>query len=293
VEQGAEEFPNEVLELVRTSFPAPIAMVCRAFLIERAPERRFKRMLDLFEATMLFSVYLLIGVYRSLANQSQSGLKPLSDVLKRKGLKPLTLGEFEALFNRLVGILVQQRDDTSLPRLFQRFRNNNPMVIKHFIDLRNRFAHGGLQGSTAYEQFIRDYEPKLIEMFLGLQFLTETRLVWVEDIKLRGGHYVHVSKLCMGDNPLFRWWEFDAPIPLDREKLWVIKGEEFTQAIPLHPLVIMAHCEECGQEEIFFYNKYEKGNAVYINYFPGHRLTTARYLAELAEVFGRKRVKEG
>lgn len=287
-EQVAEREPKEAwaetLELVRTSFPAPIAMVCRAFLTERIPERRFMRMLHLFEVTMFFSVYLLIGIYTSLVSRGQTGLKSLSSSLRGLGVRGVTLGKLDDLFRRLIGILVQQRDGRDLQRLFQRFYTDRAATIKRFINLRNDYyAHTGLRNSISYEQILREYEPELIELFKSLSFLTDIKLVWVDHHKIQGKHKIHASKLCVGDNPLFRWWEFDAPVLLDCGKLWVIKGEDFARAIPLHPLVIMAPCEECGQEEIFFYNRYEKCGAKYTNYFSGHHLITDRYLAELLE----------
>ncbi|QTA83766.1 Uncharacterized protein dnl_61810 [Desulfonema limicola] len=62
---------NKYLNQVTSTFPAPIAMVCRDFNVQIAPQQKFKRLLDLFEVTMIFSAFVLIFEYVSKTSSNK------------------------------------------------------------------------------------------------------------------------------------------------------------------------------------------------------------------------------
>ena len=87
----------------------------------------------------------------------------------------------------------------------------------------------------------------------------------------------------MGDNPNFLWKELSLPATLECDKFWLVEGKT---ALLLYPLVIEHRCEECGGQEIFFYNRLTQENVSYLSYNCGHRLETAQYVEELKALLG-------
>jgi len=278
----AQEKNEEVFEMVRTQFPAPIAMVCRDFLIQPAPERRFRRMLDLFAVTMHFCLFLLIGSYKLLMEEGVKPLRPLKNLLGYP-LERISLGQTCQALSRLSGALAALGGKRHFGRLFQRFYNHNSSRLERFVELRNRFAHGALENDEAYSQSLIEHMDNLALLFRELSFLGESWLVWVENLKYQEEKYIHRARLCIGDNPNFRWVEFAMHLPLECGHLWVVKDGE---AIPMHPLVLLARCERCKQDEIFFYNRRSGEDFEYLSYVSGHLLLARRHRGEMVELLG-------
>lgn len=278
----AQEKDEEVFEMVRTQFPAPIAMVCRDFLIQPAPERRFRRMLDLFTVTMHFCLFLLIGSYVLQMNEDAKSPRPLRNLLGYP-LERISLGQICQALSRLSGTLAALGGKSHFGRLFQRFYNRNSSRLERFIELRNRFAHGALENSEAYSQALTKHIDDLAQLFRELSFLGESWLVWVENLKYQEKKYIHRARLCIGDNPNFRWVEFAMHLPLECGHLWIVKDGG---AVPMYPFVLLARCERCGQDEIFLYNRRSGENLEYLSYVSGHLLLTRQHRGKMVELLG-------
>ena len=254
-------------------------MICRDFLNQIAPERRFKRLLDLFEVTMTFSAFVLICQCAAQASQGR-GKAPreiLGSALDRvsPGIAVKAVG---CLGGALTG-----RGSSYYGRWFQRFCGRNHELLDIFLKLRNRYAHGALQEGRDYTEIIEERLGDLVTLFSGLRFLTQVMLMQVDTLKFVEGRFVHQARLYMGDNPNFPWQEISLPVPLECDKFWLIDRET---ALLLHPLIIKRRCQECGSQEIFFYNRLAQDNALYLSYNCGHQFETAQYVNELKALLG-------
>lgn len=275
--------PLHFLQDICADFPAPIAMLCRDFLIQPLPDRKFRRLLDLFEVTMHYSLFLLIGGFQVRTSQRD---RPKNFLRDRLGLemKAMTLGRTLMSLPRLAGALSARQD--RLGRLFQRFSNANSENLESLGKLRNRFAHGTLEDPAFYETAWRERVGQLAKVFQGLDFLREFQLIWIEGIKRQGTQFIHKVRVCMGDHPNFPWKDFSAESAFECNWLWSV-AENY--AIPMHPLLVLSRCEQCGQKELFLYNRWDGQKAVYLCPISGHRLITDRYANGLDMLLGLNR----
>lgn len=274
-----EALSDQFFEQVRTQFPAPIAMVCRDFLIEPEPERRFKRMLDLFEVTMRFLFFTFVGIYRGLLPTHMGKAKPLTELLGHDG-REIHLSRSIAAFPRLGKALANYSNKWG--SRVQRWHARNESLLHHFLELRNEYAHGALRSSWAYTKTLQSGEKGLITLFQELLYLQDFQLLWIEALRKEGGCFIHRARLCMGDHPNFRWVEFPCATPLECERLL---GEFKGELIPLHPLILYAWCESCDQKELFLYSRQVGEKLEYLSYATGHVLITEAFTEEMRAVW--------
>ena len=275
-----ETEPGKVpLSWVAADFPAPIALVCRDFLNQLAPQRRLKRLLDLFEVTVTFSLFILVCQYATQMPQEES--KTLKRVLGLV-LDRISPGAAVGAIGRFSGALTG-RGKSYYGRHFQRFYSRNCDSLNAFLELRNMYAHGALQNGESYTEIVEERIGELDNLFKELEFLTQTMFIRVENLKSIEGRFVHQARLYMGDNPNFPWKKVTLPVPLECDKLLLINGEV---ALLLHPFIVEERCEECGSKEIFFYNRLTQENVSYLSYNCGHRFETSRYRDGLATLLG-------
>lgn len=279
VEEQQESRAHEVLLQAASDFPAPIALACRDLVNQIEPQRRFKQLLDLFEAAVTFSAFILICEYNALRSKGKG--KTIRDSLGIT-LDRIYLGGVLNIIERLSGALASQRD-SYYGRRFQRFYGRNRDRLDAFLDLRNEYAHGALQEDEDYTNIVERYIEDLITLLSNLRFMTQAMLVSVDSLKAVKNDLVHRVRVCMGDNPKFARKEISLSIPLECDKLWLITEKN---TLSLYPLIVDRRCKECGMQTIFFYNSLEQENAVYLSYNCGHHFKTAQYVEDLKAVLG-------
>lgn len=274
------EVPDEVLDTVRSSFPAPIAMVCRDFIIQNSAVLKFHRALDLFEIILRFVLFALIGEARVLVPALKAGDKTLKDIVGME-MHEVHLGRVLRVIETLTGLLAGRHG--KLGRAVQRFHSRQRGRLQEIVAVRNRFAHGMLEGEPAYEGTWRSLREELALLIADLLVLGQIRLIWVESIVREGTSFHHQARLCMGDHPNFPQVDITWPEALECRQVWGLLDDA---AIPLHPLLLWAPCPECKQLEVFVYNLWDGEQAEYLSPALGHRFKTAEYAEALGSLLG-------
>ena len=275
---------KRLFQRVLQEYPGPIALTCRDYLIQPEPLHKLWKLLDLFEITLGFCGVLMMAQYRQQVKLSQ-GRRPksLAQVVG-SGCDRIALGTWQWILTRLTGVsgsLGKTRIGTQLHRLLS---ENSGKAIKCLIELRNQMAHSAQRADEAYyQQQLTEAESWLVAIMEGLTFLEDVKLIRVDNLRRRGDQYLHQARLYRGDNPSFPWVYVDLPFPLDCGKLLII---HYGDVLTVHPLLVVERCPECGQEELFLYQRLNGNELLYHSFFTGHNLPTAKHRTEIADLLG-------
>jgi len=263
---------------VCSDLPAPIALVYLDYLHRQEPFEKFRRLLDLFEVTVCFIGVLLLSQLRALAGSRTPARLHSADLR----LQETSLGLWIVAWEKLPGLCASLGKSEYAPKL-QRLYTQEVDRLGAFLELRNTFAHGAIRDDRDYAEALERYDLDIRHLLSQLDFLAQVRLVRVKDLKMRDGHFIHLARLYVGDNPNFPWGHITLDAPLECEQVLLLKGAD---VLSLHPLLVVETCPACKQEELFFYQKLEDDHMSYISYHTDHRLITDRYRTDFQQATG-------
>lgn len=273
-----------LFQRVLREYPGPIALTCRDYLIQPEPLYKLRKLLDLFEATLGFCGVLMMAQYRQQV-ELYPGRQPksLAQVVGG-GCDRIALGTWHWILTRLTGVS-GSLGKTSIGRQLHRFLGGESgKAIERLIELRNQMAHSAQRADEAYyRQQLAEAESWLAVIVGELTFLGDLMLIRVDNLRRRGDRYLHQARLYRGDNPGFPWIYIDLHSPLDCGKLLII---HHGVVLTVHPLLVVERCPECGQEELFLYQRLDGDELTYHAFSSGHTLVTAKYRAEIADLLG-------
>ncbi|MGQ9628513.1 MAG: hypothetical protein ACUVV0_16605 [Anaerolineae bacterium] len=272
---------NQLVETICQDFPAPIALVYLDYLRRQEPLEKFQRLLDLFEVTVCFIGILLLSQLRALAGD-QTPAKLRSAVLNLQGT---SLGLWLVVWERLPGLcasLGKGLYTSKLQSLYARQRER----LAAFRDLRNSFAHGALRDEQSYMRELERYDPEIHALLSDLRFLSGVQMVKVKTMKKQQERFIHRARLYKGDNTNFPWVDILLDFPLECDKVLVFQ-DSYSFVLSLHPFVVVESCPDCGgDEEIFFYQKFNADALIYLSFYKDHRLLTSEYIDEFQQIIG-------
>lgn len=270
---------NQLAETICQDFPAPIAMVYLDYLRRQKPLEKFRRLLDLFEVMVYFISALLLSQLYALAGE-QTPVKLRSAKLN---LKETSLGLWIVIWEKLPALCAGFAKNPYISKaqsLYARQRER----LETFRALRNEFAHGALRDEQSYIQALKLSDPEIHTLLLDLKFLSKIRMVKVESLKRQEGRFVHQARLYKGDNPNFPWVSIPLDFPLECDKVLVFQD---SYVLSLHPFIVVESCPDCGgDEEIFFYQKFDADALIYLSFYKDHRLLTSEYIDEFQQIIG-------
>jgi hypothetical protein len=279
-----EDVREQLFHLILQNYPAPIALTCRDYLIQPEPPHKLRRLLDLFEVTLGFCGVLMIAQYCQQVESAQGRQpKSLAQVVGG-GCSRTTLGTWQWILIRLTGVS-GSLGKTSIGRQLHRFLGGKSgKAIERLIELRNQMAHSAQRADEAYyRQQLAEAESWLFAIMEGLTFLADVNLIQVNNLRKQEQQYLHQARLYRGDNPTFPWIDIELPFSLECGKLLIIHHDSVLTA---HPLLVVERCPECGQEELFLYQRIEGDELFYHSFFTGHNLPTAKHRADIAALLG-------
>jgi len=263
---------------LRTNFPAPIALVYLDYSRRLEPLERFRRLLDLFEVTVAFIGVLLLAQLRALAGAKASEKLRSADLR----LVEMTLGRWLVIWKRLPG-LCSALGKSYYARKLQSLYVQEHSRLAAFSQLRNAFSHGAIRSEQAYAEMVERYQDDIRHFLSSLDFLAETRLVRVRDLRVKGKRFIHRARMYMGDNPNFPWKQIVLDSPLECEQVLILHS---SGVLSLHPFLVVEICPECGQEELFIYQRLEDDHMSFLSYYSDHRLVTAQYREDFRQATG-------
>lgn len=274
----------QLLHRVMTDYPGPIAITCRDYLFQREPLHKLNRLLDLFELSLGFCGVLMMAQYQQqLQDQRQGQGKSLAQAVGAS-CKRMSLGNWRWVLGRLTGLSGSLGRTPVGSQLHEFIGSDTGGAVESLIELRNHLAHSALQANPGfYAQRLQEADQQLLKVMSGLSFLADLQLIRVSTLQREGGMYLHEAKLYRGDNPYFPWTTLRLSHALDTHRLLVLYRQ---LELPVYPLLIAAHCPECGQEEVFLYQEVSGDEVIYHSATSGHRLQTTQSRSELRSLLG-------
>ena len=253
-------------ETVDQKFPFPLAYCFRSMQSELSWTRKFYLMLELFEAIIKYTTFVLIA---TLPQAVEPHFEQTSNLLNKLSI-PATGDWHSACF----GLLRTLRKSSS-PMFVKSFLDAlTPAIIKrayeaseHFVGLRNDTrGHGTLEHDPKYQQL---YEENLDRLQILLEFtapLANYQLIKVgENLRQRRGHSTFPAKLMMGSNSIFPVKQYETAERVDTDCL--LQDPITQKYLSLYPWLIVAPCKECHREVLFLYDKI-KDNQIIIREYP-------------------------
>ncbi len=292
-------------------YPFPIAVTYLNADNVREPVGAHDQRLRLFEVTLKFLSSIAIAQYVHDRLDDQRVRRVL------RGLVRPSLGQWNAFLREVLNAYrrAKRLDDMLIPELYDAYnkkRSDRPAMARAYneivnflqgrtdssvrsvslrqfcdamISYRNKtVGHGAI---TRYhcERFNEPLFAALEEMLEHLSFLKEHRLVYIEEVRVRRGHYTHEMMSFMGSTPPSRMRE--AYVTDDQseyrveEQLYLCAREENVPMLSLHPLVI------AWQGDILFLNESERERGIeYLSYQSGQIKKPDRLLEDFKEILG-------
>jgi hypothetical protein len=281
---AVEDARELLFQQVRRDYPGPIALTFRDYLIQPEPLHKLQRLLDSFEISLGFCGVLMMAQYCQQVKSAQGRQpKSLAQVLG-SGYERIALGTWHWILTRLTGVSGSLGKTVIGTHLHRLLTGESGKAIERLITLRNQVAHGALRNDEAYyRQQLVESDGLLVTVLQGLAFLSDVRLIRADNLRRQGAQYVHRARLYRGDNPNFPWVDIYLQFPLDCDKILAIYRDI---VLLLHPLLVAERCPECGQEELFLYQRLDGEEVTYHAFSSGHTLITAKNRADIANLLG-------
>lgn len=267
-------------ESIEEKYPHPIALLyrdCKRNVV--IPQLKFERLIQLLEVTLKFC-----GIV-SLADFIQEGNADtkVQDFLNTKMSRP-SLGRWNELL-RLLDSLSNKNNTLWACKIHRVFNPKLRKAINELIQIRNEnIGHGAAQPEHQYLSLIQACEPVIGQILQRASVIGTWDLFLVKaSKKLSDREYQHSIVNLIGHNPKFLTPEKMMSRNLLANKVYVFDpGSD--KILSLHPLIVVALCSLCGQDTMFFYDKFERDVVHYLDYVNGHHHKSVEFYRELHKI---------
>lgn len=285
------QFRTEVVSQIESQYPHPLASTFRRArtMDEDDVVGRHDLLGDLFE---ILTKYLAVA---ALQDVRAAGQMPtyLQDFL-RNMLHP-SLGHWNEILRCLaaqelskaplasqVAAFYREKLSPGLRESAERLQAlfSSRLTLKTHKDVfdllilyRNKVkGHGAKISKAEYRDRLASLEACIHGLMAGLGFLTQHELMHVAEINvLPTGDFRHKTKRCVGTQ--MEPGAFARDRSLLPDHLYPRHESEGTpHFLDLHPLLLVAQCKDCKQEQTFVFNDFRKDRLEYLSYSCGHFL---------------------
>ncbi len=291
-------------------YPYPIALTYHNADNAREVMTAHDQRLRLFEVTLKYLAAITIAQYvrqagddekvnRALRGLSRPSLGQWNGFLRETLAYYDRTGKRNALFipEMYEAYFQKNRECPNLCRAYSTLRNFmrgrddshvTTLSLQQFFDLminyRNKTVGHGALTRAQCEPLIDPLFEGLTEMLARLAFLRDHRLVYIEDVRLRRGHYSHEMMSFMGSTPPMRMKSaYVAQDPEDykiEEQLYLCWRGKDVPELSLHPLVIVS------QGDVMFLNESAQGRDIeYLSYQTGQVKRPDRLVEDFEQIF--------
>jgi ActR/RegA family two-component response regulator len=268
-------------ELVLNSYPTPFTFIYQELEGVLPSVKRFLRIIDMFELLLHFSALVLIAEYLNRSTR----IADLDKVIRERIKKP-SLGDWFNLTNEIFKRKKELPDFFFLDRFAALFKGKNRQAMARMIEARNdHLGHSAAHRDYEYQELAADCWQVVTGLLSDFQLITEFILCNVLNLEKRKGHLMHRLIELRGRNYHLGVSErqFDNIFDSKVVHLIHLETENFQN---LHPFVVLEHCSQCNQTEIFFYTKFESDKLQYISYSSGHKIYVEQNLSDLTDLLG-------
>lgn len=274
--QQAAQTPSD--DWFRHELPAPIALAYLIYLRESVTHIRIWKMYELIEASLAFSSQVLLALLYQKLNKNT----PLQ--LKKSGLRleRTSMGQWRIVLEKLPGMLAGLGIRSSFARACQRLLTKNGDFIRAINDERNRSAHGGPQSEKECSALLERYARPLQQYLVELEFLRQSYLIRVLQVKKNNDKYLHRCTSYVGDAIIFPTMDIELTTPLDSDRLWLLDSDG---PVILHPLMLVTSDDKIG-EDVWLYQGFDKDEVFYKSYGRGQTMKQSINLFDISQIIG-------
>jgi WD40 repeat protein len=300
----------DVRDEIRYRYPYPIALTYHNASNAREVVAAHDQRLRLFEVLLKYLASVAICQYLTGPHDDPRVNRTL------RGLIRPSLGQWNGFLRSVLTYYenANRRDDLVVPELYDAYfkrRKDRPAMAEAYNAIRNFLENrtdSGAKSLSARELFdaLITYRNKttghgvitrslcegmnepllagLEELLGGMTFLRDHRLVYVEDVRVKRGHYTHELISYMGSTPPSRLRNAfvveDASQYRAEERLYLCLHGQNVPALSLHPLVI------AWQEDVLFLNESRDRDIEYLSYQTGQIRRPDRLLEDFQDFLG-------
>jgi len=292
-------------------YPYPIALTYHNADNAREVTAAHDQRLKLFEVALKYLASIAIAQYVRQAGDDEKVNQTL------RGLSRPSLGQWNGFLREILTYYDRtgRRDALFIPEMYEAYFQKSKerpalcrayntlrnflqgrddshltaMSLRQFFDLminyRNKTVGHGALSRAQCEPLVAPLLEGLEEMLGELAFLRDHRLVYIEDVRLRRGHYSHEMVSFMGSTPPTRMKsafiaESTANYRIE-EQLYLCRREQDVPQLSLHPLMIVS------QGDVLFLNESAYGRDIeYLSYQTGQIKRPDRLIEDFHEIFG-------
>jgi tetratricopeptide (TPR) repeat protein len=291
-------------------YPYPIALTYHNADNAREVMAAHDQRLKLFEVTLKYLATIAIAQYVRQAGDDDRVNQTL------RGLSRPSLGQWNGFLREILTYYDRagRRDALFIPEMYEAYfqkskecpalcrayntlrnflqaRSDSRLTalsLRQFFDLlinyRNKTVGHGALSRAQCEPLVDPLFEGLEEMLGQLAFLRDHRLAYIEDVRLRRGHYSHEMVSFMGSTPPSRMKNaFVAESAADykiEEQLYLCRRQEDVPELSLHPLMIVS------QGDVLFLNESARGRDIeYLSYQTGQVKRPDRLIEDFQEIF--------
>jgi len=307
----------DVKDEIRYRYPNPIALTYHNATNAREVVAAHDQRLRLFEVILKYLASIAICQY--LAG-------PRDDPRVNRTLRGLTrpsLGQWNGFLRSVLTYYknANRRGELVVPEYYDAYferRKDRPAMCDAYNAIRNVLENRSDSGAKSIS--VREFFDKLISyrnkttghgavtrglcermnepLFAGLEellgnmtFLRDHWLVYIEDVRVKRGHYTHALVSYMGSTPPSRLPEaFVTADPSQyrtEEQLYLCLRDQNVPALSLHPLVI------AWREDVLFLNESRDKDIEYLSYQTGQIRKPDRLLEDFKDILGDIMAPEG
>ncbi|MBU0491352.1 MAG: zinc ribbon domain-containing protein [Chloroflexi bacterium] len=308
----------DIRDEIRYRYPNPIALTYHNTVNAREAMLAHSQRLRLFEVILKYLASIAICQYLGSPRDDAQVNRTLRD-LERPSLgqwngflrsvltyyqnanlvSSLTIpGLYDAYFERrkdrpgmadaynAIRNLLENRSDSGAKSISTR------ELFDALINYRNKTTGHGVVTRELCEQMNEPLLGGLEEMLGGMAFLRDHALVYIEDVRVKRGHYTHELVSYMGSTPPSRIPEAfitDDPEQYHtEEQLYICRPGQNVPALSLHPLMI------AWQGDVLFLNQSARDKELeYLSYQSGQIKKPDRLIEDFRDIMGSLLAPEG
>jgi hypothetical protein len=259
---------ERLVEMTTTAMPSPIAHAYAAIGAQLDDPARLQRVVDAASACVTFVGAVVVGA------RLRAKLEPIADAAARAQLARPSLGHWVAIAREGT-----REPLAALPELTDAlWTQGRPSPTARAIDalvaLRNDIRHGAAPSVGVARRKLDEHVPLLERVLADLRCLRDARLIVPRKLDVDDDELACEVDVLRGTrSPERRSVRLPLAQPVSIGRLYLATAD-LRDPILLAPLVVLATCPVCEDEELFVYESASAERIHYLSWQKGHALAT-------------------
>ncbi len=259
--EDTDAFGDNMLRM----YPTPFIYIYQQLKSDMTPLEKLISQKDMLELLLHFSAIVLLSEYFNGNARSDE----LDAQIRDKIYKPV-LGDWFNIINEIVKRRKAVSETSFLDSFLTFFTGRHKKIIGDFISIRNKYVgHGTKHSNYEYEDVVKRCDEWLEILLQDYRFITRYLLCYVLNVQIIKGKFIYSLKECLGANPQLLNSTKPLSFLMNTNEMHLVSLDT-EQSRSLYPFMLLEHCADCRQLEIFFYSKFSNNQLHYLSYRTGH-----------------------